>query len=165
MLRFHHVQYSQNACAMVFGQDKFSVRDKSTRPALCLRPGSSSNGQRGSTPQVVRRRPKAHSQVSAKYVLHSQTSLTYCSAFASLSTHQMPPPRRISQDEAPSMLPVPAATSQVPMQATQVQVQAHLSQQLSQHSHPPSGRAGSVASFASLSAGSGVHTRKKARLG
>ncbi|PCH43934.1 kinase-like protein [Wolfiporia cocos MD-104 SS10] len=90
-------------------------------------------------------------------------------AFQSLPSNQLPPQRRISHDDAPSMIPLPAANSQAQVQSqiaqVQAQAQAHLSQQLS---HPQSGRAGSVASFASLSGGAaGVgsgHARKKARL-
>ncbi|TFY81464.1 hypothetical protein EWM64_g2551 [Hericium alpestre] len=66
-------------------------------------------------------------------------------------TH-LPPHRRITQDEAPSMVPA------------QSQAQAHVAQFSQQHQ-------GSAGSFASLSAGanavlgSGMHTRKKQRLG
>ncbi|KAI0349995.1 kinase-like protein [Trametes cingulata] len=85
-------------------------------------------------------------------------------AFESLSSHQTPPPRRITHDDAPSMMPMAAAGSQVQAQVSQVQAtaQAHLSQ-LS-HSHSNHSKAGSATSFASLSGG-GTHTRKKARLG
>ncbi|KAH9885999.1 kinase-like protein [Cubamyces lactineus] len=89
-------------------------------------------------------------------------------AFESLQPHQVPPHRRITQDDAPSMMPMAAVGSQVQAQVSQVQAtaQAHLSQQLS-HSHSNHSKAGSAASFASLSggAGAGTHTRKKARLG
>lgn len=81
---------------------------------------------------------------------------------------QMPPQRRITQDDAPSMIPQPAnSQSQVQAQIAQVQAQAqaHLSQQLS---HPQS-KPGSAASFGSLSGGAAGmgsgHARKKARLG
>ncbi|TFK88390.1 kinase-like protein [Polyporus arcularius HHB13444] len=83
-------------------------------------------------------------------------------AFESLPSHQIPPHRRITVDDAPSMMPLPAAGSQAQAQVSQVQAtaQANLS-----HSHSnQSGKAGSGASFASMSAG-GTHTRKKARLG
>ena len=90
------------------------------------------------------------------------------SAFESLSTQQVPPHRRITQDDAPSMMPVAAVGSQVQGQGQvshmQATGQAHLSQQLS-HSHSNhSGKAGSAASFASVSGG-GAPARKKARLG
>ncbi|KAH9943922.1 kinase-like protein [Amylocystis lapponica] len=89
-------------------------------------------------------------------------------AFQSLPTHQIPPQRRISHDDAPSMIPL-AANSQAQALAQVQAQQAHLSQQLTHsHSHSHShSKPGSVASFASLSGG-GVgsgHTRKKARLG
>ncbi|KAI9062156.1 kinase-like protein [Trametes sanguinea] len=88
-------------------------------------------------------------------------------AFASLPLNQIPPHRRITQDDAPSMMPMVAVGSQVQAQVSQVQAtaQAHLSQ-LS-HSHSNASKVGSAASFASLSggAGGGPHTRKKARLG
>ncbi|OCH91706.1 kinase-like protein [Obba rivulosa] len=93
--------------------------------------------------------------------------------FQSVPANQIPPHRRITHDEAPSMMPVPAANSQAQAQIAQVQAQAaaHLSQQL-MGSHPlsqQSGRAGSVASFASLSGGTAAggsgHPRKKARMG
>ena len=88
------------------------------------------------------------------------------SAFQTISPSQMPPHRRITQDDAPSM--VPAQASQ---QAAQAQMQAQFSQQPHLHSHTQ----GSAGSFASLSAGAvgvlggagmhGGHARKKARLG
>jgi hypothetical protein len=71
----------------------------------------------------------------------------------SSSQSQLPPQRRITQDEAPSMMPA---------QATQAQ---HLPAQFTQQQHLQSQTHGSVASFASLSAGAGGHTRKKPRLG
>nr|VWP01324.1 Protein kinase domain-containing protein [Ganoderma boninense] len=90
-------------------------------------------------------------------------------AFESLSTQQVPPHRRITQDDAPSMMPVAAVGSQMQAQGQvshiQATGQAHLSQQLS-HSHSNhSGKAGSAASFASVSGGGGAPARKKARLG
>ncbi len=87
------------------------------------------------------------------------------SAFESLSNQQVPPHRRITQDDAPSMMPIAAVGSQVQGQVSHMQAtgQAHLSQQLS-HSHSNhSGKAGSAASFASVSGGGGP-SRKKARL-
>ncbi|KAI0816055.1 kinase-like protein [Trametes gibbosa] len=88
-------------------------------------------------------------------------------AFESLPTHQIPPHRRITHDDAPSMMPMAALGSQVQAQVSQVgpTAQAHLSQ-LS-HSHSGHSKVGSAASFASLSggAGTGTHPRKKARLG
>ncbi|EMD33720.1 hypothetical protein CERSUDRAFT_117800 [Gelatoporia subvermispora B] len=93
--------------------------------------------------------------------------------FQSVPASQIPPPRRITHDEAPSMVPVAAANSQTHAQIAQAQAQAaaHLSQQF-MGSHPlsqQSGRAGSVASFASLSGGTAAggsgHPRKKTRMG
>ncbi|KAI0642474.1 kinase-like protein [Trametes meyenii] len=87
-------------------------------------------------------------------------------AFDSLPSHQIPPHRRITHDDAPSMMPAAAGSqvSQVQGQVSQVQAtaQAHLS-----HSHSNHSKVGSAASFASLSGGggTGTHSRKKARLG
>ena len=66
---------------------------------------------------------------------------------------QLPPHRRITQDEAPSMMPA---------QATHAQ---HLPAQFTQQQHLQGQTHGSVTSFASLSAGQGGHSRKKTRLG
>jgi hypothetical protein len=66
---------------------------------------------------------------------------------------QLPPQRRITLDEAPSMMPAQAThAQQLPAPFTQ---QQHLQGQ----TH------GSVTSFASLSGGHAGHTRKKARIG
>lgn len=66
---------------------------------------------------------------------------------------QLPPQRRITLDEAPSMMPAQAThAQQLPAQFTQ---QQHLQGQTQ----------GSAASFASLSGGHAGHTRKKARIG
>ncbi|KAG9316493.1 hypothetical protein JVU11DRAFT_2535 [Chiua virens] len=89
------------------------------------------------------------------------------SVFQPVSAHQTPPQRRITQDEAPSMMGVPAPTQP----HTQQGPTAHgHGQHLSQQSKP-----GSTTSFASVSAGAGAmqgystvqggSTRKKARLG
>ncbi|KAI0265211.1 kinase-like domain-containing protein [Gloeopeniophorella convolvens] len=69
------------------------------------------------------------------------------------SPSQLPPQRRITQDDAPSMMPVNATHAQ------------HLPAQFTQQPHLQGQTHGSVTSFASLSAGHGGHTRKKARLG
>lgn len=89
-------------------------------------------------------------------------------AFQNIPLQHIPPQRRITHDDAPSMIPLPTATSQAQthVQAQLAQVQAQAQAQLA-GSHPPS--RGSVASFASMSggaagAGSG-HARKKARMG
>jgi cyclin-dependent kinase 8/11 len=66
---------------------------------------------------------------------------------------QLPPHRRITMDEAPSMMPA---------QATHAQ---HLPAQFTQPQHLQGQTHGSVTSFASLSVGHGGHTRKKTRLG
>lgn len=96
--------------------------------------------------------------------------------FFPVSAHHLPPQRRITQDEAPSMMGMPAPTqaqtlSQVPPGHGQAQGQ-HLSQQsqvnLSQQSKP-----GSTASFGSVSGGAvgsfsggqGGSARKKPRIG
>lgn len=78
-------------------------------------------------------------------------------AFAGISPHQIPPHRRITQDDAPSMMPVPARDT------------------ASQHQHAGpvqfgGSKPGSTTSFASLSGGhyggaGGSGGRKKARLG
>ncbi|KAF7432612.1 cyclin-dependent protein kinase [Pleurotus ostreatus] len=82
-------------------------------------------------------------------------------AFQSIPAHQIPPPRRITQDDAPSMVPM---ASQQPHQG-HAQVSAFQSQS----------KPGSSASFASLSGGGGPYGgqggngngagRKKARMG
>ncbi|KAI0068483.1 kinase-like protein [Artomyces pyxidatus] len=77
--------------------------------------------------------------------------------FQTIPHTQLPPHRRITQDEAPSMMPA---------QATQAQI--HAPAQFSQQAHLQSQTHGSAGSFASLSGGGGhgVHgSRKKARIG
>ncbi|KAF9244861.1 kinase-like domain-containing protein [Melanogaster broomeanus] len=96
--------------------------------------------------------------------------------FQYVPTHQLPPQRRITQDEAPSMMGVPAPTQP----HTQPQVPAHIhgqGQHLSQQSQAnvsQQSKPGSTASFASVSAGAGPtqgyatgqgSSRKKARIG
>ncbi|KAI9513215.1 kinase-like protein [Russula earlei] len=66
---------------------------------------------------------------------------------------QLPPQRRITLDEAPSMMPA---------QPTHAQ---HLPAQFTQPQHLQGQTHGSVTSFASLSVSHGGHTRKKTRLG
>ncbi|TFK47017.1 kinase-like protein [Heliocybe sulcata] len=71
-------------------------------------------------------------------------------AFQSVATHQIPPHRRITQDDAPSMMPVP-------------QPQGHL-----QASAKPGSSASFAASMSQSAGGYGVSsatTRKKARMG
>lgn len=71
-------------------------------------------------------------------------------AFHALPSHQIPPQRRISHDDAPSMIPLPAPNTQ---------------HSLAQPVPPQSGRGGSAASFASVSGGGGSgQVRKKARI-
>ena len=84
------------------------------------------------------------------------------SAFESLAAERVPPHRRITQDDAPSMMPVAAGGSHVQGQVSQMQAtgQGHLSQSQSNQS----GKGGSAGSFASVSGGGGP-ARKKARLG
>lgn len=90
------------------------------------------------------------------------TDTRLCSAFQSLPTHQIPPHRRITQDDAPSMMPLPTANTHAQAAAqVQAQAQAQLSQQLTQ-SHSAKG---SVASFGSNGGGGGGPARKKSRLG
>lgn len=97
--------------------------------------------------------------------------------FFPVSAHHLPPQRRITQDEAPSMMGIPAPTqaqtlSQVAPGHGQAQGQ-HLSQQsqvnLSQQSKPGSTAAsfGSVSGGAvgSFSGGQGSSARKKPRIG
>ena len=81
------------------------------------------------------------------------------SAFQHVSVHQLPPQRRITQEEAPSMMG---------LSQTQAQAQCHA------HAQAQVSKPGSAASFAGLSAGryagsqgSGPlgSSRKKARLG
>ncbi|KAH6914551.1 CMGC/CDK/CDK8 protein kinase, partial [Coprinopsis sp. MPI-PUGE-AT-0042] len=85
-------------------------------------------------------------------------------AFASLATHQIPPNRRITQDDAPSMMPV----------ATQQTTQQQMGQMPGGAQAGGFSKASSSAGFSSLS-GSGMyvppqnaaggHARKKARIG
>ncbi|KAI0642551.1 kinase-like protein [Trametes meyenii] len=88
-------------------------------------------------------------------------------AFESLPLHQMPPHRRVTQEDVSSMMPAAVAGSQIQAQVSQVQAtaQAHLSQ-LS-HPHSNHSKAGSASSFAGNSGGGGggAHPRKKARMG
>jgi len=92
------------------------------------------------------------------------------SMFQYVPAHQIPPQRRITQDEAPSMMGVPAPT-QPHTQPQGPTAHGHgQGQHLSQQSKP-----GSTTSFASVSAGAGAmqgyttvqggSSRKKARLG
>lgn len=92
------------------------------------------------------------------------------SVFQYVPAHQIPPQRRITQDEAPSMMGVPAPT-QPQTQPQGPTAHGHQGQHLSQQSKP-----GSTTSFASVSVGAqgamqaytavqGGSSRKKARLG
>lgn len=96
--------------------------------------------------------------------------VTTDSVFQYVPAHQIPPQRRITQDEAPSMMGVPAPT-QPHTQPQGPTAHGHgQGQHLSQQSKP-----GSTTSFASVSAGAGAmqgyntvqggSSRKKARLG
>lgn len=79
-------------------------------------------------------------------------------AFQSLPTHQIPPHRRITQDDTAAMMPQPtvnAANTHAQAAAqVQAQAQAHLNQIAQSHSAK-----GSAASF-----GSNGQARKKSRL-
>lgn len=112
---------------------------------LCFTDGSKRNpGLRGSKPSFP---PSFMYEVT---VIHS--------AFQTIPHHQIPLPRRITQDEAPSMMPMPQNTSH---QAAQPVLMPFAQS----HSKP-----GSSASFASLSGGGhyaasgGNPARKKVRL-
>lgn len=110
-----------------------------------------------------------------KYVLRVDgvclmLTLHTCSAFQSLQSHSAPPHRRITHDDAPSMMPLPTQA-----QATQNVAQAQgvhgmsLSHSMSAKSMSGRGSAGSVGTGvgtggAGGNAGSG-RTRKKARVG
>ncbi|KAI0676574.1 kinase-like domain-containing protein [Trametes maxima] len=78
-------------------------------------------------------------------------------AFESLPSHQMPPHRRVTQDDLSSM----AAGSQIHAQVSQVQATAQA------HPHSNHSKVGSASSFAGNSGGGsgGAHPRKKARMG
>jgi len=81
-------------------------------------------------------------------------------AFQSLPTHQIPPHRRITHDDAPSMMPLPTVNTHAQAAAqVQAQAQAQLTQLSHSHSHSAKG---SVASFGSNGGG---NSRKKSRLG
>jgi cyclin-dependent kinase 8/11 len=83
-----------------------------------------------------------------KYVLvyplnhNSIQIISFCSAFQSVPAHQIPPHRRITQDEAPSMMAIPA-------QHTSHQGGLHGGQPFAQSQSKP----GSTSSFGSLSGG------------
>ncbi|KAI0337965.1 kinase-like protein [Trametopsis cervina] len=81
-------------------------------------------------------------------------------AFQTISPQQLPPHRRITQDDAPSMMPLPTANTHAQAAA---QVQAQAQAQLTALSHTQSHSAkGSAASFGSNNGGP---ARKKSRLG
>ncbi|KAI0089362.1 kinase-like protein [Irpex rosettiformis] len=96
-----------------------------------------------------------------KHKWFTEDPVPSANAFQFLPTHQIPPHRRITQDDAPSMMPLPTANSHAQAAA---QVQAQAQAQLSQLSQSHSAK-GSVASFGSNGGGGGGHTRKKSRLG
>jgi cyclin-dependent kinase 8/11 len=88
---------------------------------------------------------------------HKRLTKKCVSAFQSLTTHHIPPQRRITQDDAPSMMPLATANSHAQAAA---QIQAQAAAQLSQLSHSQSHSAkGSAGSFSSTGA-----ARKKPRL-
>jgi len=87
-------------------------------------------------------------------------------AFWGLPTHQLPPQRRITQDEAPSMIPIPAAANALGVTTSQ-HVQTAASSQVQQQVHAAQTKR-SGGSFGSGS-GDGDHAaggnpRKKTRL-
>ena len=83
-----------------------------------------------------------------------------CSAFESVPAHQIPPHRRITQDEAPSMMPVPA-------QNTSHQGNHHGGQPFQSLSKPTStssfGSLSGGAAYGQATGGNGTRSRKKAR--
>ncbi|KAF5322317.1 hypothetical protein D9619_000145 [Psilocybe cf. subviscida] len=112
---------------------------------------------------------------------HEEPQPTW-NAFFSILPHQMPPHRRITQDDAPSMMPMATASQQQHPSQHLSQQQQHLAQHHQQHVPvqfgvvgPGNGahsKPGSSASFASnvsgggtAAGGSGDHRRKKQRLG
>lgn len=91
--------------------------------------------------------------------------------FAGVPSHHMPPPRRITHDDAPSMMAVPAPTAATQSQIVQQHAHAqHLSQQ--SQANLSQSKPGSASSFASVSGGGqqyqssqGGSVRKKQRIG
>jgi len=111
-------------------------------------------------PRGTKTDPKVRSNVNIR---HASYTYLICSVFHTIPQTQMPPHRRITHDDAPSMMP-----------AQPTHTQAHAQAQFSQQQHLQTQTQGSAGSFASLSAGAGGvlgpsmhggHTRKKARLG
>lgn len=100
-------------------------------------------------------------RLSAKEALQHQwfqeTPKPTANAFHGLPQHQIPPNRRITQDDAPSMMPLPAVAA-----TSQLQTTAASQLQAAQAQAQLSGK-GSAGSFGSV--GGAGHTRKKARLG
>jgi len=101
----------------------------------------------------------------------SLSSVNLGSAFEAVPAHQFPPHRRITQDEAPSMMPLPAQNT------THQGAGGHNG---GGHNHivgpfgQPHSKPGSTTSFASVggvyagqttAVGGNGHSRKKARLG
>ena len=149
------------------------ARIRPLTPPLRLQPRQPPHRKRSPPAQMVLRRPKAHAKVRPP-PLARLPNLTLPSAFFGLPHSQLPPQRRITQDDAPSMMPHPTqntshqgggqhnamAGAQPPFGPSQ------------SHSKPSS-----AASFASLSgsgpygAGQGTSghahgpVRKKARMG
>ena len=119
---------------------------------------------------MVPRRSETYMEVGtpSRFFFKPLSSVDLCSAFEHVPVHQFPPHRRITQDEAPSMMPLPAQNT------------TH--QGVGGHNHmvapfgQPHSKPGSTTSFASVGVG-GVyagqtaavggngHSRKKARLG
>lgn len=95
---------------------------------------------------------------NAKYVPFSlcrfAMSYTPSSAFHSLPQNQIPPNRRITQDDAPSMMPIPAVAPATSLHSANTGMNAL-------HPAQMSGKA-SAGSFGSAGGG---HSRKKPRLG
>ena len=135
--------------------------------SLCLQPRPPPNCKRSPSAQVVLGRSKAHTKVSKRPHLASPLiCVPPRSAFFGLPHSQLPPQRRITQDDAPSMMPHPTQNTSHQGGGHNAMAQAAFGPSQS-HSKPSS-----AASFASLSGsgpygggqGTSGHVRKKARL-
>lgn len=119
---------------------------------------------------MVSRGAFADMEVRSLILVYVDVHSTACSAFESVAPHQIPPPRRITQDEGPSSM-IPMAMNNSHPHQPLMAPGAPFAQPQTQS------KPGSSASFASLSGGGGVyvgqgasgnasnpHGRKKARL-
>ena len=120
----------------------FSSRLWPSSSAICVWPRQQTDSQRSTSTQMVPRRSETYMEVGtpSRFFFKPLSSVDLCSAFEHVPVHQFPPHRRITQDEAPSMMPLPAQN------ATHQGV-------------------GGVYAGQTAAVGGNGHSRKKARLG